>query len=590
MRRGGPRQLTPVLAGALSLMFATLAESQTLERGIDLRGRAQERLAAEPRVALVIGNGAYRYDRLRNPVSDARAVAATLGALGFRVTTLRNADLKSMRRAVIEFGRQLGNGGVGLFYYAGHGVQVDGVNYLIPLDAQIEAQEHVAVESMSLNQVLARMGGARNRLNIVILDACRNNPFAGAFRSPARGLAQTVAPSGTYIAFATAPGEVALDGDGVNSLFTSALLKAARRPGLKLEEVFKRVRARVQGSTAGKQVPWTQSSITGDFYFGLPTSKAGPQGTEPAPGPGMERLFWESVKDSTDPSDFEAYLERFPDGLFATLADNRLRALGSRRTAMAKPGIPASYRPGETFRDCDACPEMVVIPPGSFIMGAPSGDKDRSAREEPVHGVRIAAPLAVGKYEVTFAQWEACVADGGCNGYVPDDRGWGRGERPVIATSWKDAEAYLRWLAARTGHAYRLLTEAEWEYVARAGTTTAYWWGDQVGGGNANCDGCGSAWDDRGTAPVGSFRANWFGLHDVAGNVWEWVEDCWHERYDGAPADGGAWTVGEDCQRRVLRGGSWNDYPKGVRSAVRASFDWVRGLSIFGFRVARTLP
>ena len=181
--------------------------------------------------------------------------------------------------------------------------------------------------------------------------------------------------------------------------------------------------------------------------------------------------------------------------------------------------------------------------------------------ERPQHRVTIPRAFALGKYEVTFAQWDVCVRAGGCN-HLPNDAGWGRGNRPVVDVSWDDARGYVRWLARKTGQEYRLPSEAEWEYAARAGTTSRYHWGDSVGRGNANCDGCGSRWDLSRTAPVGSFSANRFGLHDVHGNVYEWVEDCWYGSYGGAPRDGNAWTTG-DCTLRVLRSGSWYSRPTG---------------------------
>ena len=167
--------------------------------------------------------------------------------------------------------------------------------------------------------------------------------------------------------------------------------------------------------------------------------------------------------------------------------------------------------------------------------------------------------------------------------------GWGRGRRPVVRVSWEDAKAYVRWLGEKTGKGYRLLSEAEWEYVARAGTTGAYHWGEGIGHGRANCDGCGSRWDKEETAPVGSFRANGFGLHDVHGNVWEWVEDCWHKNYEGAPVDGTAWVSGGDCGYRVLRGGSWNFIPTYLRSANRFRYSPGNRDNYDGFRIARTL-
>ncbi|MDR2858021.1 MAG: formylglycine-generating enzyme family protein [Novosphingobium sp.] len=243
----------------------------------------------------------------------------------------------------------------------------------------------------------------------------------------------------------------------------------------------------------------------------------------------------------------------------------------------------AGLAPGTVFRDRPVAPEMVVIPAGTFMMGSPASERGRYGDEGPQHQVRVPA-FAAGKYEVTFAEWDACVADGGCGEYKPDDAGWGRGRRPVINVSWDDAQSYVMWLSRTTGKRYRLLSEAEWEYAARAGTTTAYSTGVSIDASQAN-------FEERGlarTEAVGNYRANGFGLHDVHGNVWEWVQDCWNESYQGAPADGRAQTTG-DCSQRVLRGGSWGSNAANLRSALRGGLASGARSSFFGFRVARTL-
>ncbi len=211
-------------------------------------------------------------------------------------------------------------------------------------------------------------------------------------------------------------------------------------------------------------------------------------------------------------------------------------------------------------------PEMVVIPAGRFRMGCLSNCREAMMdHAKPVHEVTIAS-FALSKYEVTFEEYARFTA---ATGRRPaSDSGWGRGRRPVIEVSWEDAVAYTEWLSAHTGERYRLPSEAEWEYAARAGTTTKYSWGNEVGRGRANCDGCGSQWDNKKTAPVGSFSPNAWGLHDMHGNIWEWVQDCWHANYEGAPADGSAWES-DDCSVRVLRGGAWNFRPRNVRAAYR---------------------
>jgi formylglycine-generating enzyme required for sulfatase activity len=243
---------------------------------------------------------------------------------------------------------------------------------------------------------------------------------------------------------------------------------------------------------------------------------------------------------------------------------------------------------GESFKEGVHCPWMVVLPPGEIIMGSPADERGHTDLEGPQHRVAFTRPFAVGRFAVTFEEWDACVAAGGGGRYRPKDEGWGRGRRPVININWDDAQQFIAWLYRTTGKPYRLLSEAEWEYAARAGTQTTYFWGNEIGKGNANCNGCGSQWDNRQSAPVGSFPANAFGLYDMHGNVWEWVEDCWHDGYKGAPSDGSAWVSG-DSQHRVLRGGSWFNIPQGLRSAYRYKYSVANRFHLIGFRVARTL-
>lgn len=250
----------------------------------------------------------------------------------------------------------------------------------------------------------------------------------------------------------------------------------------------------------------------------------------------------------------------------------------------------ARKRSGDVFRDAlrsgGEGPAMVVLPAGSFVMGSPAGESGRAADEGPQRSVQVKS-FAIGQAEVTFDDWRVCVERGGCT-HRPSDQGWGMGDRPVISVNWEDAAQYAAWLSRETGRPYRLPSEAEWEYAARAGTTTAYSWGDAIGQGRANCYGCGSAGDSRQTAPVRSFAANPWGLHDMHGNVWEWTQDCYSENYAWAPTDGSAVQSG-DCGRRVLRGGSWYDEPAGLRSANRNWFNPAHRDTSYGFRLARTL-
>lgn len=300
-------------------------------------------VAAEQRVALVIGNGAYAQSPLPNTINDARAMTDVLGRLGFKVITRLNATQQDMLRAIVEFGDEIEKGGVGLFYYAGHAVQIRGKNFMIPIKAAISVEDHVEPESVDLNKVIGRMAGARNKLNIVILDACRDNPFGETFRFYSEGLAQTRAPAATYIAYAAAPGEVAADGTGANSFYTGALVRAMPVQGISIEETFKRVRAAVLKDTKALQVPWTASSITEDFFFNpaLPkTAEKDRRGTDKAVD--REVVFWQSIFNSSRPEDFDAYLNQFPSGNFAPLARNRLAELRSRKGANPSAGTQAS--------------------------------------------------------------------------------------------------------------------------------------------------------------------------------------------------------------------------------------------------------
>jgi formylglycine-generating enzyme required for sulfatase activity len=265
-------------------------------------------------------------------------------------------------------------------------------------------------------------------------------------------------------------------------------------------------------------------------------------------------------------------------------------------------GAPAeaSLQPKESFKECrteqdkDYCPEMIVIPGGSFIMGSPPAERDRQENEGPQHRVTIAPPIAVSKFTVTFGQWDICVAYGDC---LPvKDTGMGRGRQPAINLTWNDAQTYVRWLSKTTGKTYRLLSEAEYEFAARgnAAPPTRYPWGDDVqlaGKAMANCDGCGSQWDDKRPAPVGQFAPNNFGLYDMAGNVAAWIEDCFHNNYDRAPADASPWLDADSdfCRARGIRGGSWTHPPEALRSAARGWFSLDNRSVNLGFRVARTL-
>ncbi|MQM31525.1 MAG: hypothetical protein CRU78_13775 [Candidatus Accumulibacter phosphatis] len=318
-----------------------------------------------------------------------------------------------------------------------------------------------------------------------------------------------------------------------------------------------------------------------------------------------ELVFWESVRDTQNASELQAYLSAYPTGRFSALARLRIKALddqakagegreagGAMRTTAPASGAAGGkerattatttvdrLQAGDSFRDCELCPEMVVVPPGSFEMGS---DRNRP-EEKPSHRVTIPGAFAIGTHEITVAQWDACLKEGECR-HSPEP---GRdGRLPMANVSWNDVQDYLKWLRGKTGQDYRLPSEAEWEYAARAGSKSNYWWGNEKGAQRANCTDCDSPFDGKDASPAGSFAANAFGLYDVHGNVWEWTEDCWNPSYRGAPADGKPWLRG-DCLSRVLRGGSWALDHEYMRSSRRSRYDRDVRYYVNGFRVVR---
>lgn len=317
---------------AITLLSASSSYAQP-ERGLGVEGSGA---SSNRRIALVIGNGAYPASPLKNPPNDATDMAKALSNVGFVVEHGIDLTQRQMKAMIREFGQKLKGGGQGLFYFAGHGVQLKGRNYLIPVDAEIASEADVEDQGVDANLVLSLMDEAGNGLNVVILDACRNNPFARSFRSASNGLAQVDAPTGTLVAYSTAPGKVARDGTGRNGAYTTELLKHMSVPGLPIEEVMKRVRASLKQLTNGEQVPWESSSLVGDFYFnrstGASNATSNPIGgttggatvTNPA---AVEQEYWETIRNSTDAEDFREYLKEYPAGQHAVIARNNLRRL-----------------------------------------------------------------------------------------------------------------------------------------------------------------------------------------------------------------------------------------------------------------------
>ena len=308
-------------------------------------GATANAAATPPRIALVIGNSDYENAPLANPVNDARLIAQTLRQLDFQVLEHLNVNQKDMKRAIQLFGDRLelaGAEAVGLFYYAGHGVAVNGRNYLIPTDAAIDRESDVDIGAVATDTVLAQMEYTKNALNFVILDACRNNPYTRSFRSATRGLARMDAPRGTLISYATAPGDVALDGDGKHSPYSRALAKAMLKPGMQVEQMFKRVRQLVIAETENRQTPWESSSLTGDFYF-----KAGAPATQAAgAAASADVVAWNAIEDSTNAADIEGFIAAYPESALIPIAQSRLKA-------MQQPKLAALPAKENDVRGCD---------------------------------------------------------------------------------------------------------------------------------------------------------------------------------------------------------------------------------------------
>lgn len=568
---------------------------------------------AEKRLALVIGNSGYQHvSRLPNPANDAADIAEALTRLGFAVRRESDMSFDPMRRALREFSRDAAGAEMAAVFFAGHGMEIDRQNYLIPVDARLATDRDIAYEAVPLELVLGAVEGA-SRLRLVVLDACRNNPFAAAmkFTSPTRSIGRGLAPveprSSILIGFAAREGTIADDGSGRNSPYTAALLAHIEQEGVEINKLFRLVRDKVMAATGGRQQPFVYGSTSSeDLFLKVPLAGAQPP---PTAAPEAVAADYGYAAQIDTVAGWDAFLETHAskaDNLYVKLArEARDKRASAPRVAVGIPepvplapdsdcdGVRAKVAdeerclmPKDTFRDCPDCPEMVVIPAGRFIMGSPASENQRSNDEGPQHEVTIPKPFAVGKFEVTFAEWEVCVSAGGCGDHAPTDEGWGRETRPVINVSWNDAQAYVAWLSGETGQSYRLLSESEWEYAARAGSTTPFSTGARITTEEANFDGIRN--DQQSTLPVGSFAANEFGLHDMHGNAWEWVEDCRHDSYQGAPSDGSAWTA-EGCKSRVLRGGSWVSSQGGVRAANRGGDPPGQRGNGIGFRVARTL-
>jgi formylglycine-generating enzyme required for sulfatase activity len=530
-----------------------------------------------PRFALLIGNAAYpdAPAPLAPPPKNVRALAEELRRSGFDVDTRENLGREEMQRAIETFKQKIRPGSAALLFFSGYGLQFNRQTFIIPVNAQVWTENDIRRDGIGIEAILADLNSRGAAVKLLIIDASRRNPFERRFRGAAAGLATIDAPAGTLIVSAAAPGKV-IEEERDDSIFIGELVKEMRAPGLTAEEIFSRTRIGVSRVSNGEQVPWVSSSLVDEFYFIAPSSRvaATPPPADPRPPPRTEPR----------PAPPAAQPPARPAQPPTAQPPARPAPPPPREANVPPRADPprSSPKAGDVFRDCRECPEMVVVPPGEFDMG--SNDFEF---EKPIHKVAIGKAFAMGRREVSFEEWDQCVAAGSCR-HRPDDRGQGRGERPATDISWRDAVAYVGWLSQKTGHKYRLPSEAEWEYAARGGTKTSYWWGRDVGNRFANCRDCGGNSGQQ-AMPSATFSANPFGLFDTAGNAAEWVEDCWNDNYRGAPRDGSAWKAGQ-CGQRVLRGGSFDSQSRYVRSASRFRYDADVRYYANGFRVVRELP
>ena len=599
-------------------------------------------------VAVIVGNRNYSDDRVPEVTYAHRDADAfkryVLDIHGFDEDNIIDLRDATQAELMATFGNDRGYEGSMLWryldpggrsdvvvYYSGHGVPglEDRKGYLLPVDANPDT---VRLNGYPIDWLYANLGGLTEAASVqVYLDACfSGGSDAGMLIRAASpvfvqaALPDTVTESMSVLTAALGDQVASWDESARHGLFTHHLLDAlygkadgdadGQVTALEAKQYLDRHLTRAARRTFGRvQQASLMGATTAVLSFGAPAgfpgrpdlAKSGPRPqsftvlTEPAGARVRILNIAERYRPGIELPPGEYRAEASAEGYETVVEVVRHGSAEATEHRMVLRRAARQWTRGELFRDCSDCPQMVVIPAGRFRMGCVSG-QNCSVDEKPVHDVRIGSAFALSVHEVTFAAWDACVSDGGCGDHRPDDEGWGRGRRPAVNVSWTDARAYVSWLSRKSGEAYRLPSESEWEYAARAGSTTKYHFGNAesslCGYGNhadsstdysrrnqACSDGIGKM-----TAPVGSYAPNAFGLHDMHGNVWEWTEDCWNGTYAGAPAGGSAWLSG-DCTRRVLRGGSWLSSPGNLRAANRDRNPTGYRSSSLGFRVARTL-
>ncbi len=686
--------------------------------------------AGEKRVALVIGNSNYMESPLINPVNDATDIGASLQALGFRVEVATNLSHTQIQEKIQAFGEQLNKADVGFFYYAGHGIQAEGTNYLIPISTDMSNQNAIINEAISISSILQKMEQSGNGINIIVLDACRNNPLTRRFsQSPSleQGLAIVKAPSASFIAYATAPGNVAADGNEKNGLYTQYLLKNINIPGQTIEQLFKKVRGSVVQASNGAQVPWENSSLLGEFYFvELSESDIALANNQDYSIEQYELDFWQSIQKNPSRDLYESYLKKFPQGSFTLTVRQKLKELGNGQLTISSNVFGDSIKINGDFRGTSKStfslepgkysieisklgfntiykkiniqskqhlslqfamqanknhkkksrstsetlnsnthtiknqvqnvilpePEVIqkIIDNKPHLLDAigknfsstmlnseiPNNKKATNEKLEPIitmpfvhvksacftmgskpleegrlndekeHEVCLTKDFWIGKFEVTQEQWQKVM------GYNPSFfKGCG-GNCPVERVSWDEVQGFIFKLNLQTGQQYRLPTEAEWEYAARADTKLSTYAGDSMLLGQNNASNLNKIawysgnssvkykggrycedWDEKeftaircGVHSVGMKQPNPWMMYDMIGNIWEWTADIYGSLSTKKITDPQGALKGN---KRVVKGGSWADSLSQNRSAARYGFSQNKKMNHVGFRLVRTI-
>ncbi len=588
------------------------------------------------RIALVMGNDNYTsVSKLQKAGNDATAMARELKAAGFTVQLHRDLNYRGMVKAVETFTNGITGGDEVVVFFAGHGVQIKNGSYLLPTDIEAISEKEVEKTAYELLALTDMIREAKPAFSLVVIDACRDNPLKASGRSVGnlRGLSAFEPPKGQMVVYSASRGQQALDrlnpqDSNPNGVFTREFISRMKKPGLKIEDLMREVQDSVEllaKSVNHEQRPAVYNEARGNFSFFAPSTV---QATSLPPAKpdssALELAMWDGVKNATTVAEVQAYLSRFPNGFFSELARARIVALGGvkletvstggqsgsaeqQQNATNKPAssetikdstdavtnnlaslatsqnlssqtsppqIPNVPIPGSIIKDCEDCPEIVVIPAGSFEMGS---TEDRNST--PIHIVNVPSFL-IGKTEVTRGQWKSIM--GNYPRFDTHNCVSVSDQCPAMWIAFDVALEFLSRLSKKTGKNYRLPSEAEWEYAARAGSKTEWSFGDDINQINEY------AWYKTNTDPkdklisvskaqlVATKRPNAFGLFDMHGNVSEWTEDCFQQDYVNAPTNGSAWTTANtgawlyhNCNRRAYRGGNFLDSEINLKSAKR---------------------